>query len=297
MKIYTEGARFWGGQIDRIDHGFTLLGHELTKNISDADLVYSNNGLYDNIVSAKKLNNIRGKVILNVLDLAPHLYDFPMQKTREQLSIADAVTCISKTVQRDLKIRGGFDSTVIYNPMKPVFSCPSDIVYKALFVGRVNDPEKRTILGSSALRLLGIQSNQVITTGGEPPNYGGCYLGPTSDIQLNVLYNSSIFLICPTRNAFLGLPILEASAVGCIPIFCKDLDIREEFFPNELFPEYACIDANPESIAAFMKQLVSDPYIYSSFKNRLISNFQTNIADKLDPVQVAKRILELYQTL
>lgn len=298
MKIYTEGARFWGGQVDRIDQGFVSLGYELTKDIEEAHLVYSNNGSYDNIVQARKDKIINGKVILNVLDLAPHLGDqFDMAKTREQLGYADVVTCISETVQKDLKVRGGFDSTVIYNPMKPITRDWATRQITALFVGRVNDPEKRAGLGITALRQLKIPSTHIVTTGGEKPYYGGAYVGVSDDNRLNRLYNASEFLICPTRNAFLGLPILEACAAGTIPIFCRDLDIRKEFFPTDLFPEYSTVEPTVDSIAGFMWGLISDADKMAAFQERIYQHYLVNLAEKLSPMGVAQRIINVYNKI
>jgi len=182
MRIFTDGARFWGGQVDRIDQGLIELGHELTSDITQADLIYSNNGTYDKIFQAKTEGLIKGKIILNVLDLAPHTGDrFPMALTLEHLSIADAVTCISETVQKDLKTRGNTDSTVIYNPMKKISNLSIPRKFSALFVGRVNDAEKRAGLAIQALNLIGVPPNNVYTAGGEHPYYGGQYLGIVND--------------------------------------------------------------------------------------------------------------------
>lgn len=298
MKIFTDGARFWGGQIDRIDRGFDLLGHELTQTIEDADLVYANNGLYNGIVDACENQRVSGKVIFNVLDLAPHIrHQFPMEETARQLKYAHAVTCISDTVRKDIKEQLGIDATVIYNPKKPIIRQPSSDRFLALFVGRVNDAEKRVGLGIDALKMLGVQAEQIVTSGGERPWYGGQYAGVTTDEQLNALYNRAEFLISPTRNAFLGLPILEAAAAGIIPVFCKDLDIREEFFPTELFPEYAEVEPTGESIAQFMHGFMSDGNKKAQFKERLWSHHRTFLAEKLSPVGVAQRILNVYHTL
>lgn len=297
LKIFTDGARFWGGQIDRIDAGFVSLGHELTTDISEADLIYVNNGGYSKIVEAKIRGLVKGKIILNVLDLAPHISTFPLVQTREELAVADAVTCISQTVQKDIKARLSIDATVIYNPAKPIRRDPSSVRFTALFVGRVNDPEKRSRLGVEAIRVLNIPGDMVVTTGGEPPFYGGQYAGVSTDQLLNDLYNSADFLMCPTRNAFLGLPILEACAAGTIPVFCNDLDIREEFFPTDLFPEYAAIDPSASSIAGFMWGFMMDPVKKANLQDRLYRHYQENLADRLSPIGVARRILAVYNRL
>lgn len=300
MKICTFGSRFFGGQIDRIEAGFVSLGHEIVTDPSAADLVYANNGGYDEVVGLKRAGLIRGKLILNVLDLAPHLGDqFPIARTKIQLGFADAVTCISETVKRDVATRMGLSPTVIYNPIKPITRTRERSFegYRALFVGRVNDPEKRSSLGAEALAMLGFEASQLVTVGSESPSYGGVYLGPVGDGTLNQLYNSVDFLVCPTRNAFLGLPIIEATAAGVIPIFCRDLDIRTEFFPTDLFPEYAEVEPTPSSIARFVARYMQDNREMDAMKDRLYNHYLHTWQLRMTGRKVAQSILAVYANL
>jgi glycosyltransferase involved in cell wall biosynthesis len=299
MKIFTQGARFFGGQIDRIDEALVKLGHELIANPSDADLVYVNNPWFDDLLRLKDEGKIRGKMIFNVLDMAPHLGDqFPLEKLKHQLTYADAVTCISHTVQKDIQARAGYSPEVVYNPIKPVTRTREQrYLYRAMFVGRVNDAEKRSLIGAQALAIRAMMGGQVITVGGEQPIYGGHFAGAVNDVTLNALYNSVDFLICPTRNAFLGLPILEAMAAGAIPVICKDLDIREEFLPSSIFPEYLDVEPAPWSIAAFIAKFQHDTDAMLEFKERIYNHFTKSVRDKVSPEAVANRILDVYQNL
>jgi len=295
MLINTHGARFFGGQIDSIDKGFLALGHQLTDDMEKADLVYCNNAWYDTVIEAKQKGKIKGKVILNILDAAKHITSFPMKKLKEQVVFADAITTISQTVADDLLIRGNIESHVIYNPIKPVsYTGIVKYNYKYMFAGRVCDPEKRSILAINALSLLDADPADSITVGSESHGYGH-YVGPVADEVINDLYNSVKFVLVPTRNAFLGLPIFEAISGGSVPVITNDIDIRQEFFgPIE---EYAKVDPTPESIASFIAYFSRNHEAYYNFKMKLQKHFKENFEEKLSPVGVAKRIIDVYNFL
>jgi len=302
VKVRCVGASFYGGQIDRIEQGFRELGHEVTPHVSEASLVYVNDAAhYAGVIADKVAGNLHpdAKVIFNCPDLAPHLGSaFPLLTVFGQLKHADAVTTISATVQRDITARLGIPTTVIYNPIKPVVRTREKRhPYRAMFVGRINDPEKRSHLGAEALRLLGIKGEHVVTVGNEPPYYGGVHWGVADDATLNDLYNSVDFLMCPTHNAFLGLPALEAMAAGAVPVICRDMDIREEFWPSDLFPEYAEVEPNAASVARFMAGLLADEGKMGDLRARLYAHYIATWADRLSPAGVARAIMGVYEGL
>jgi glycosyltransferase involved in cell wall biosynthesis len=300
MKICTaDSSRYQLSQIDRIEQGFRDLGHEIVQDHESADLVYQNNGWYDSIVAARP--RIRGKVILNVLDLAPHASPpFDVSRLRAQLTSADAVTAISTWVQSDLRVRAGVESTVIYNPIKPVSNEYVRRAHqcRALFVGRVNDAAKRTAPAAAALQILGFDATDVITVGSDCPFYGGAWMGVVNDQILNKLYNSVDFVMFPSgSNEGLGLPATEAVAAGAIPVICRDLSTREEFFPSAIFPEYVDVEATPESIARFVGRYMNDEVARAELKARLFNHYQKNWAAKLSGLGVAQAILDVYNRL
>ncbi len=299
-RVHCLGFRGIGAQVDRIEEGFRALGHEVVEDPMHADLIYSNDtGGYIEAISAKGLVSV--KVILNVLDLCPHCQPpLDLARIKGQLSHADAVTTISSTVQRDIRARLGVEATVVYNPIRDVgyaSMTPPGHIYSALFVGRVNDPEKRAGVGAAALSILGLGWDDMVTIGREPPHYGGRHWGEVPDTVLSAAYAASTFLMCPTRNAFLGLPILEAMACGCIPVVCNDLDILDEFLPADVFPEYREVEATAPSIARFVSRFMQDNDAKAEFSARVRAHYETQWADKLSPRGVAQAILNVYQTL
>ncbi len=118
MKIASFGARGLTTQIERVEEGFRLLGHEIS--YEDPDICYSNNALYDDIINFSR-NWPRAKKIFTCLDIPHHNCSYPFDTLKQQLLEADRVCSISKTVALDLLETFNIESEVIYNPAKPVF--------------------------------------------------------------------------------------------------------------------------------------------------------------------------------
>lgn len=301
MKICTGSSfRAVTDQISRIEQGFREHGHEIVESYEKADLVYINNAFYDETIDAITQGKLKkgAKVIFNVLDLCPQDPKYSVYRLATQLSCADAVTTISQFVHDDLLKRGNVESTIIYQPIKPVMPKKHGepkYAYKYLFVGRVNDPCKRTQLAAGALELIGAKSNEIVTVGFEYPRYGGDYAGPVSDKMLADFYASVDFIMCPSKEEGLLLPAVEAMAAGKIPVLCKDLTTLEEFFPKSEFREYHEIEPTPRSLAKFILDLRENSDKMIDMKDRLKRHFDENWAEKLSPQGVAGKILEVYQ--
>lgn len=295
MKVNLHGAVHWGSQLPRIEQGFIELGHEITPYSHEADLIYANNGPYDQILLDKCAGKIRGKVILTLLDVPLHLgAAFDYDKTRTQLAQAGVVTVISEYVKWQCGEYLGLDSHVIYNPIKPVSRDPSaQLAERKRFahIGRKSDPNKRHGLGAQAVRLLGYQPNDVYLVGNEMG--WGDYCGVLSDENLNRVYNSVDFVLCTSKIEGLCLPVLESMAAGAIPVVCNDMTTRRELLPPEIFPEYNAVDPTPESIARFIARYTSDPVAMAEMKERLHTHYQKEWAHKLTGRAVAERIVEV----
>ncbi len=300
-SVFIDGFRGVGQQCDRIEAGFRQLGWTVTPHVSEASLVYGNDsGVYESLLMDRVCGVIRGKLILNVLDLAPHLgAAFPLARVKAQLAQADAVTCISRFVQQDLKARAGIDAPIVYAPIRAITRTGvRKHAYRALFVGRVSDPWKRTMIAASALSILGFGYDDMVTVGREPPPYGGVYWGTASDETLNDLYNSVDYVMFPSGGSEgMGLPPLEAMAAGAIPVVCNDLCTRAEFLPSEAFPEYDDTHADAPSIARFMARFMQDNDAKEAFKERLHVHYRAQWERKLSPAGVAQAIANVYETL
>lgn len=297
MKVCTHGSRFYGGQVDRIDAGFTELGHELTPHNHEADLIFSNDpAAFDQIlIDACSGAAIDAKVIFNVQDLPLHIPSFDYAKLKSQLVKADAVTTISEYVQWQVKEYLGLDSHVIYQPMKPVTRDPSVAQVgspaRFLHVGRRYDPNKRARLGVGALQLLGHHQHDLFLVGNETG--WGDYVGVLDDWGLNSVYNSVDFVLCTSKIEGLCLPVLESMAAGAIPVVCNDMTTRRELLPPDLFPEYNSVEADFISIAYFIARFANNPAVMAKMKERLHAHYRKEWAHKLTGRAVAERIVEV----
>ncbi len=300
MKVHCVGSRFFGGQVDRIERGFVQLGHELTPHISEADLVYVNDpSHYAQPLLDRAAGRLKGKLILNVLDIPEHIiHEFDTTKLYRELIQADAITSISQFTHDKVGEHCGIASHVIYNPIKSVARDPAskrECPYRFASVGRRSDPNKRADLWAGALGILGINYREVALVGSDPG--WGDYLGVLSDFNLNLLYNSVDFVLATSRVEGLNLPVLEAMAAGAIPVVCRDMTTRTELLPPDLFPEYQEVEPTGPSVARFIARYLNSSEQMVGMKIRLHEHYVTSWQEKTSGAGVARRILEVYQGL
>ena len=284
LKVKLYGAKEYWCQVPRVQDGFKGLGHEVVKG-EDYDFIYANNFEYDSIDSehldsALWESNIalpkKGFKIFNVLDIPPHIKDFPVDKLKDQLSHANLVTCISEPVQQQLEDIG-IKSHIIWNPIKDVFydsNMKREI--NCLYVGRWTDPNKRFHL------LDNIEKYIVGPTG---QSASGNYLGLVNDVSLNQLYNSAKIVALPSKFEGLGLPALEAMAAGAIPLVCRDN-------PNsKLCPDFCIADPTIESVTATYNSLMNH---FTHYKNVITDEWTPWVQHKFSKFSVAQNIIDLY---
>lgn len=297
MKIFTGGGQCEWCQVPRIAQALRELGHEITENPADADLVYVNNPWYDDIIALRDAGKLRGKIIFNVLDIPEHIIaEFDTEKLKRQLSYADAVTSISEYTQSRLEHHTGIKSTIIYQPIMPITfeNTVPRIPYS--FIGRKHDANKRVAMGVHALWLLGVKSEEVAMVGHERVEWG-TNLGLVTQENLSRIYNASDFVFCLGKVEGLNLPVIESMAGGAIPIICDDMTTREELLPSYFFPEYDKVLPNPTSIAMFIAQFQQDNDAKANFKERLRNHYNWNLKHKFSAKSVAEKIIAIYDGL
>ncbi len=263
----------------RIEAGLRDFGHEITPHISEAELVYSNNG-HRQIAADKAAGNLRPgvKVVLTVLDLPLHIPDFDYTELKTQLAAADVVCCISRYGQWQLENYLGIKAApIIYQPIKPVRLLPPELRspaggYCFLSVGRRSDLNKRHMLAIAAVQLLGYMRRDVALVGNEPG--WGDWFGVLSDANLSYLYNHTDFVLCTSKVEGLCLPVIEAMAAGAIPIVCNDMTTREELLPRKRFPEYDDVDPRPETVAKFIGRYANNDAARDELKARLHAHYK-----------------------
>jgi hypothetical protein len=273
--------------------GFTALGHE---HVPDTDpttsFIFVGDPPYGRYLGAKNL-------ILNVLDLpfhAPEINDIKI-RLRAQLPQAARVTAISATVAAQLKEHVGVDANVIYYPMKKVFATgKKGFPYRVAMVGRLRDPNKFSGAAIKALIAAGFNEHEVAMVGPEYPGWGA-NLGLLSDEALNDLYNSVDYVVMLSQFEGIGLPVVEGACCGAIPIVASHLQTRAEFWDRSpLGAHYPQLNS-PAQIASLLRELEGNPTWRAQVKADMLTYANTHLRPKFDRVEVAKRIINVYQSI
>ena len=278
MRIKTFGWRHNElDQISRIEQGFIELGHKIVED--DPDLIYCNNDFFDApLLYAEKYPN--AKKIFNILDLQVDNPNYNLAKVKDQLLKADAVTCISYTVQKQILDKLGIEANVIFNPIKDVYLHPSiEKQPLILYVGRANDPNKRFNFIREAFFF---NENLIQVCGSENPFFGK-YLGIVNDEDLNYLYNQSRFVLLPSKFEGLGLPMIEAMVCGSIPITCSDNPTALELCP----PKFIC-DPNPKVLMS----KICDLMVNYEENREIAIEYGNHYSELMRKKRVAKNILK-----
>ena len=268
-----------------IKEGFTKLGHEISD--KNPELIYANDPRgYKEAIQIKKKNK-EAPLIFNLLDIPWHMPNIQQQTkllVNQFLNQADFVSVISLKVKKDLSQFFNKKIHIIYNPIKDVYSDEKILKNNMfLFVGRANDPIKRFDLVRDTLIKIKDGIKKIKVCGAENPNFGN-YLGYVSDEELNNLYNSTQFVLLPSKAEGIGLPMIESMICGALPITCSDNETAKEFLPRD----FICAP-DPKSILEHIKKLENE---YANKRN-LAFEFGKRYKEKFNKSSIAKNILNI----
>ena len=268
-----------------IKEGFEKLGHEVSN--ENPELIYANDprGYKEAILVKTKYKNV--PLILNILDIPWHMPNIQQQTkllVSQFLNQADFVSVISLKVKKDLSQFFNKKIHIIYNPIKDVYYDEKILKNNMfLFVGRANDPIKRFDLVRDTLIKIKDGIKKIKVCGAENPNFGN-YLGYVSDEELNNLYNSTQFVLLPSKAEGIGLPMIESMICGALPITCSDNETAKEFLPRD----FICAP-DPKSILEHIKKLENE---YANKRN-LAFEFGKRYKEKFNKSSIAKNILNI----
>ena len=268
-----------------IKEGFAKLGHEISD--ENPELIYANDprGYKEAIQIKKKYKE--APLIFNLLDIPWHMPNIQQQTkllVNQFLNQADFVSVISLKVKKDLSQFFNKKIHVIYNPIKDVYYDEKILKNNMfLFVGRANDPIKRFDLVRDTLIKIKDGIKKIKVCGAENPNFGN-YLGYVSDEELNNLYNSTQFVLLPSKAEGIGLPMIESMICGALPITCSDNETAKEFLPRD----FICAP-DPKSILEHIKKLENE---YANKRN-LAFEFGKRYKEKFNKSSIAKNILNI----
>ena len=282
MKISVFGMSPFS---NLIKEGFTKLGHEISD--ENPELIYANDPRgYKEPIQIKKKNK-EAPLIFNLLDIPWHMPNIQQQTkllVNQFLNQADFVSVISLKVKKDLSQFFNKKIHVIYNPIQDVYYDEKILKNNMfLFVGRANDPIKRFDLVRDTLIKIKDGIKKIKVCGAENPNFGN-YLGYVSDEELNNLYNSTQFVLLPSKAEGIGLPMIESMICGALPITCSDNETAKEFLPRD----FICAP-DPKSILEHIKKLENE---YANKRN-LAFEFGKRYKEKFNKSSIAKNILNI----
>ena len=288
IKISILGADGYTCQIPRIKEGMKNLGHILSE--ESPSLIYANDATGYNKAMTLKKKFPSSYLILNFLDVPWHFPNIDKQTkllVEQFLTKADAVTVISFKVKKDLAKFLNKKIDVIYNPIKDVFHDKSIKKNNTfLYVGRANDPIKRIDLVKESFLKIKNSVKEIKICGSENPGFGN-YLGVISDIELNKLYNSSKFVLLPSKAEGIGLPMIEGMICGAIPITCSDNLTAKEFSP----PEFIC-EPNAQSIVNKIEGLDKE---YEN-KRKIALKMGEKYKIQFDKKNIAENIIKIFNS-
>ena len=268
-----------------IKEGFQILGHKISN--ENPDLIYANDprGYKEAISLKKKYPTIN--MIFNLLDI-PWFMPNILNQTKMLVSIylnqADAVTVISQKVKKDLSQFTDREIHVIYNPARDVnYDENIKKENQFLFVGRANDPNKRFSLIKESLSKIQDGEKKITVCGPENPGFGN-YLGYVSNKKLNELYNSTKYLLLPSKYEGIGLPMIEGMICGTLPITCNDNETAKEFLPIDFMCE-----PKSDSILNYIKKLDTNYKI----KQEMVLKLGEKYKEQFNKTSIAKNILNI----
>ena len=282
MKISVFGMSPFS---NLIKEGFTKLGHEISD--ENPELIYANDPRgYKEAIQIKKKNK-EAPLIFNLLDIPWHMPNIQQQTkllVNQFLNQVDFVSVISLKVKKDLSQFFNKKIHIIYNPIKDVYHDEKILKNNMfLFVGRANDPIKRFDLVRDTLIKIKDGIKKIKVCGAENPNFGN-YLGYVSDEELNNLYNSTQFVLLPSKAEGIGLPMIESMICGALPITCSDNETAKEFLPRD----FICAP-DPKSMLEHIKKLENE---YANKRN-LAFEFGKRYKEKFNKSSIAKNILNI----
>ena len=288
IKISIFGADGYTCQMPRIKEAMQNLGNILSKD--SPELIYSNDPTGYKKAMCLKKKFPSSFLIFNFLDVPWHMPNVDKQTkllVEHFLAKSDAVTAISYKVKKDLAKFLDKKIEVIYNPIKDVFydeSIKKNNTF--LYVGRANDPVKRTNLLKQAFSKTVNGIIDIKICGSEDPGFG-TYLNVVSDQELNKLYNSSKYLLLPSKAEGLGLTMIEAMICGSLPIACSDNETAKEFLPKDFICE-----PNSQSILDKIEELNKEYDV----KRKLALKYGKKYKIQFDKMSIAKKILSIFNS-
>jgi len=289
LKIALFGFDSYVGQLPRYRQAFLDMGHEL--DFKSPDIIYANDPTGYNGAIKLKGENKKALLILHFLDIPWHLPNAEEQTrllVNNYLLKADIIAANSEKVKKDLKqFLPNNKIYVTYDIAKDVYL--DEKIKKNnmfLYVGRANDPIKRINIVHDVVKNIPEALKSIKICGSENPGFGN-YLGIVSDDELNKLYNSSRYVLLPSKAEGIGLPMIEGMICGSIPITCSDNLTAKEFSPLE----FIC-NPNAQSIVSKIEDINKD---YEN-KREMAIKFGEKYKIQFNKKNIVKNLVNIFKS-
>lgn len=292
MLIYTFGAKHYLGQLNTIIKSLRDLGHTVDSASSAPELIYSADaGGYEESVQLWEKYARKPKLMLTVLDIPWHVKEINivLDKLKMYLPLADRVTTISKTVQKQIKDTFNLESDVIYAPTRIVEHIPTIKKVIDLFInGRVCDRNKRAFLALQAAQdldkiLVCVGSEYIASKYNKVYNYG-----VVSDLELCTIYNRSKITLALGLVEGLGMQIPESLICGTPIITLSDNPTNFEFLPIEMI-----VEPNIDAIKNKIDEILNN---YDKYQ-KIALEYGDKYKEQFSGKSIANNILKVYESL
>ena len=118
------------------------------------------------------------------------------------------------------------------------------------------------------------------------PGFGN-YLGIIKDKVLNELYNSTKYVLLPSKAEGIGLPMIEGMICGAIPITCSDNLTAKEFSPLDFICE-----PNAQSIVNKIEELDKEYEV----KRKIALEFGKKYKTQFNKKNIAINIVNIFNS-
>ena len=245
-------------------------------------------GLFEDAEKFYNNCHVRPVRLYNLLDsnnTNPGFYD----KTIKDYQNCEIATTISITSKNKIieRLNISREINVIGFPARPVKFLKNHRGFCSLYVGRWNDPNKRTYLIKPSLELLGQDTeNDLVVVSSDKPPFNCFYHNNVNDEILNLLYNGAEFTWLPSKQEGLGMSAIEAIQTGSIPLLCNDNDVVRELGLKDF-----SANPNPEALSRLVRKIQKNINYYWNKMDELRPKFEKQFS--IDTV--SQNILDLYQ--
>lgn len=234
-----------------------------------------------------------------------------------QCSEADHIICVSEYTKSKILEFAEYDKPITVLPCG-VETAPTDTLFSSrerleqlfidqdqiniLYIGNI-EPRKNLITLANAISTLNeknkqyrlliagysnFQADEIIESAKNTLGESVVYLGSVSDAEKWWLLENSNLFVLPSLYEGFGIPVIEAYAAGCIPVFSNCSSLSElAVLDSQLFDPKSIID---------MAGVISRAVENDSLRNEIRSKANLKL-DQYNWRKISSKVVEIYRSL